>query len=266
MEWGIHEKMEKKSCAIYLSGTGNTKFCVEKFVKLLDENAPIFAIEDVVALAALKNYRYIVLGYPVQYSNAPKMVRDFIVRNAALWNGKKVFCLATMGAFSGDGAGCSARILKKCGAFVLGGLHLKMPDSVCDSKLLKKSKEEKTEIIRRAEEKIERAVLQIRNGNYPQNGLGLFPHLIGLFGQRLWFSDKTKNYSDKLKIDKVRCVGCGVCESVCPMKNLTIENQVAAPHGKCTMCYRCISGCPKKAITLVGKEVVEQYRLEKFIS
>ncbi len=183
-----------------------------------------------------------------------------------IWKGKKVFCLATMGAFSGDGAGCSARLLKKYGATVLGGLHLKMPDSVCDSKLLKKSKEEKIEIIRRAEEKIERAVLQIRSGKYPQNGLGFFPHLVGLLGQRLWFYGKTRSYSDKLKINKGRCVGCGVCESICPMKNLTIENQIATPHGKCTMCYRCISECPQQAITLVGKEVVEQYRLENFIS
>lgn len=42
-----------------------------------------------------------------------------------------------MGAFSGDGAGCTARLLKKYGAIILGGLHIKMPDSVCDSKLLK---------------------------------------------------------------------------------------------------------------------------------
>ncbi len=258
--------MEQKDCAIYLSGTGNTKFCVEKFVKSLDENAPIVAIEDESVLSAAAAYKNIVLGYPVQFSNLPKMVRDFILENKELWRGKKVFCLATMGAFSGDGAGCSARLLKKFGATILGGLHLKMPDSVCDSKLLKKSKEEKIEIIRRAEEKIEQAVLQIKSGKFPQDGLGFFPHFIGLFGQRLWFFGKTKNYSGKLKIDKTLCVGCGVCARLCPMKNLTVENQIAVPHGKCTMCYRCISRCPKKAITLVGKEVVEQYRLENFIS
>lgn len=50
----------------------------------------------------------IILGYPIQYSNAPYMVRDFINRNKQLWNGKKVLCVATMGLFSGDGAGCTA--------------------------------------------------------------------------------------------------------------------------------------------------------------
>ena len=52
---GIPEKMEKKCCAIYLSGTGNTKFCIEKFVKLSDKTAPVLAIEDEAALSALKN-------------------------------------------------------------------------------------------------------------------------------------------------------------------------------------------------------------------
>lgn len=46
------------------------------------------------------------------FSNAPIMVRDFIKLHSALWKEKKVLCVATMGLFSGDGAGCSARLLK----------------------------------------------------------------------------------------------------------------------------------------------------------
>lgn len=64
--------MEDKLCAIYLSGTGNTKFCVSKFVKLLDVNAPIVAIEYEAALTIAAACDIIVLGYPVQYSNAPQ--------------------------------------------------------------------------------------------------------------------------------------------------------------------------------------------------
>ncbi len=256
--------MEKKYCAIYLSGTGNTKFCVSKLIKLLDENAPIVAIEDDAVIHTVKTYENIIFGYPVQFSNAPKMVRDFILENKDLWRGKKVLCVATMGAFSGDGAGCAARLLKKCGAFILGGLHLKMPDSVCDSKLLKKSDEEKIQIIRHAEEKIERLVLQIKSGKFPQDGLSIFAHVAGLFGQRLWFYNKTKHYSGKLKIDQTLCVGCGNCVHICPMKNISLEGGDISTRGKCTMCYRCISLCPKKAITLVGKRIYQQYRAENY--
>ena len=67
------------------------------------------------------------------------MVRDFIKKHADLWKNKKALCVATMGLFSGDGAGCSARLLKRYGAEVVGGLHLHMPDSVCDVTLLKKT-------------------------------------------------------------------------------------------------------------------------------
>ena len=257
--------MEKKYCAIYLSGTGNTKFCISKLAKMLDENAPVVAIENRDAIPTVAAYENIILGYPVQFSNAPKMVRDFIAQNAALWKDKNVLCIATMGAFSGDGAGCAARLLKKCGATVLGGMHIKMPDSVCDSKLLKKSADENMLIINRAEEKIERTVLQIKSGKFPHDGLGIFAHVAGLFGQRLWFYSKTKRYSDKLKINKTVCTGCGKCVRVCPMKNLTVENGAVSPHGKCTMCYRCVSLCPQKAITLIGDEVVEQYRFENFM-
>ena len=258
--------MGEKWCAAYLSGTGNTEHCIKKLVCCLDASAPIIAIEDQAAATVIKEFDFIVLGYPVQFSNAPKMVRDFICRHASIWNGKKVLCVATMGAFSGDGAGCSARLLKKSGAIVLGGLHLKMPDSVCDSKLLKKSREENRKIIQQAEEKIERTVNKIKRGKFPQEGLNLFSHLAGLFGQRLWFYGKTKKYSDRLKINHTLCIGCGTCTNLCPMSNIEMKDHKAIAKGKCTMCYRCISKCPTRAITLIGKEVVEQYRLENFIT
>lgn len=99
----------------------------------------------------LKHHDFIVLAYPVQFSNAPIMVRDFIRHYSELWKGKKVLCVATMGLFSGDGAGCSARLLKKYGAKVIGGLHIHMPDSVCDVKLLKKPVEQNKKIVKAAD-------------------------------------------------------------------------------------------------------------------
>lgn len=260
----IHKSgRRQKMIGIYLSGTGNTKHCIEKLTKLLDRSAKTMPLECEDVVEEIRNTTTILLGYPIQYSNAPYMVRDFINKNSSLWKGKKIFCVATMGAFSGDGAGCTARLLKKYGAVILGGLHVKMPDSVCDSKLLKKTIEENKEIVIQADKKIEFAAQQIKQGNYPKNGLSFFSHIVGLLGQRLWFYGKTTGYTDKLKISE-KCTGCGVCTSLCPMKNISIIDGKAVADNKCTMCYRCISHCPQKAITLIGNEVKEQCQYEKY--
>lgn len=211
---------------IYLSGTGNTKHCVEKLVNLLDDTARCIPLETPYIINMLENEN-------------------------------------TMGLFSGDGTGCTARLLKKYGAEILGGLQIKMPDSVCDSKLLKKGIEENRQIVKNADKRIEQTAEQIKRRIYPKEGLSFIAHIKGLFGQRLWFYRKTIYYTDKLKISD-SCIGCGLCSKECPMKNIKMKENRAVPGKRCTMCYRCISLCPQKAITLLGKKVQEQCRLEKY--
>lgn len=241
---------------IFFSGTGNTRYCVKRFLEKCGGNA--YSIEDKAAVSALAEDNDIVLGYPVYYSNMPKIVRDFIEQNA--WGGKNVFIIATMGAFSGDGAGVSARILKKLGAKITGGLHVKMPDCIGDVKLLKRSHEENRETIKLASEKLDSAAEKLQNGEPPSEGLGFFDHITGLFGQRLWFYGKTKKYTQNPKIDRKQCVGCGACVRLCPMENITLRDRKAVSGNRCTMCYRCFSNCPRQAITIIGKKVIVQYK------
>ena len=248
---------------IYLSGTGNTKHCIEKLIHLLDETAQAIPIEREDAVNELSKHDFIVLAYPVQFSNVPIMVRDFIKQHSVLWKEKKVLCVATMGLFSGDGAGCSSRLLKKYGAKVVGGLHIHMPDSVCDVKLLKKSIEKNQEIIKAADKKIEKWAEKIKCSKYPKDGLYFYNRVAGFICQRFWCYRKTKDYSDKLKINH-NCTGCGLCVRLCPMENLGLQNGRAAAGNRCTMCYRCICSCPKQAITLLGNVVIEQCRYDRY--
>lgn len=250
---------------IYFSGTGNSKYCIEKFLQEYDSGAKAFSIESEELLIKIREHENLVFSYPVQFSNLPKIVKDFVDQHHQLWKNKRVFVIATMGLFSGDGAGLLARMLHQHGAVITGGLHLKMPDSISDEKALKRSIEKNRHLVADAGKKAAEAAYKTKNGTPPQEGIGPFYHLAGLFGQRLYFYNRTKHYTDQLKINTHKCTGCGLCAAVCPMKNITLVDGRAKSGNQCTMCYRCINRCPGQAITLLGKRVVEQCRIENYL-
>lgn len=251
---------------IYFSGTGNSRFALETFIKELDSSAAIVSIEDSTVMQQLGKADEIVFSYPVQYSAVPKFVRDFIEKTAELWKGKRVFVIATMAAFSGDGSGVLARLLKKHGAVITGGLHVRMPDSICDEKVFDRPFEKNRQAVAAAKQKAQKAADRYKSGHPCRQGLGVLPRFAGFISQRLWFGHRTlKYYSRGLKVDANKCVGCGKCAANCPTGNISVQGGKAVSGKKCTVCYRCVNQCPAQALTLLGKEVIKQTSVEKYL-
>ena len=148
---------------IYFSGTGNTKYCVNTLIKGLDEKGLAYSIEDKESIAKIRESEFIIFGYPIYYSNLPKIVKEYIINNKEIFINKKIFVVVTMGLFSGDGVGCSARVFKKIGAQVLGGIHVKMPDCIGDIRLLKKSDKVNYKIMAKAKRKLMRTAYKIKH-------------------------------------------------------------------------------------------------------
>lgn len=249
--------------AIYLSGTGNTRYIVNKLLDELGRKGTALPIESEDVKKAFDGDE-IILAYPTMFSNIPYLVRDFINKNQNEWKGKKIFLITTMGLFAGDGTGCAARLLKKYGAVITGGIQINMPDSIGDCKALKKTAEQNKVIVKKAEQRVAEIAKKMKEGRYPREGLSFWAHLAGLFGQRLWFYNKAMSYSNKLKIDGNKCVGCGICAKGCPKQNIKITDGKAVASSQCTMCYRCVSYCPSQAITLLGKTLHQQAGIEKY--
>lgn len=250
---------------IYFSGTGNSKYCLEYFLECYTDDYKIFSVEELNNNKELINEiskdENIFISYPVYFSSVPRILMEFVNNNRSIFNNKKVFIIATMYMFSGDGAGVLARELKKYKANIIGSLHLKMPDSISDGKLTCKTAENNANMIRKTKLKIEETVKLLKNGKYPKDGLSFLSLMLGYLSQRAWFGNR--DFSNKLKIDVNKCIGCGKCVKLCPMSNLNLnENKKSCSNNNCTLCYRCVNECPFQAITLFGKKVFSQYSIK----
>ena len=66
------------------------------------------------------------------------------------------------------------------------------------------------------------------------------------------------------EIDEFKCIGCGKCEKLCPMNNITLPNGRPVWGDNCTQCMACICYCPTEAIEYGKKSLGKpRYRFEK---
>lgn len=256
---------------VYFSGTGNTRYCIEKFLAGCREPSLAIAMEKADAfLSEIEKHETIIFAYPIYFSNIPKIVRDFIEDNASLWKGKKMFIICTMALFSGDGSGVSARLLQRYGADILGGIHIRMPDNICDERVLKRTYEKNCLLIQNAQDRMIQCSEDFMNGRYEKNGLGFFSRTAGLLIQRLWTYNRPRKFYCKVHIHKDKCIRCRQCVNVCPLNNLVLSKREDTDGIKtkdsCTLCYRCANLCPQQAITLMGKKVYVQHDIHEYIN
>lgn len=55
----------------------------------------------------------------------------------------------------------------------------------------------------------------------------------------------------RIKVDKNKCVDCGVCTQKCPMDVDLLDNARSRENGtECILCTECIKNCPKNAVKL----------------
>ncbi len=57
-----------------------------------------------------------------------------------------------------------------------------------------------------------------------------------------------ENEYDKGFYTDDRCKGCGICEKVCPNRNITMEDKRPQWNHHCHGCNACVAYCPTKAI------------------
>ncbi|PKN06196.1 MAG: 4Fe-4S ferredoxin, partial [Deltaproteobacteria bacterium HGW-Deltaproteobacteria-7] len=64
---------------------------------------------------------------------------------------------------------------------------------------------------------------------------------------------------DKSFLADEKCNSCGICEKICPARNIRIVSGKPVWQHRCEQCFACIQWCPEEAIQY-GKNTITKKR------
>ena len=239
----------KKLCLYFFSGTGMTKYVVDKFVNEFEQNGAIvdsFRIEEPDAHKnSLSEYDVLGIAYPIHSFNAPKIVIDF-VKQLPNSNGMNTFIIHTAGEENMINYASSDLLIKKLnkrGYKVFHNKLIEMPSNF----VVKYEDERVKSILNKANEDIPHIANEIMELKHYDMQKTLRSKIITLIGRVEWFGARTLG---KIYYADNNCVRCGHCINICPNKNIVMNKNSVCFKWRCGLCMRCIYQCPKNAISI----------------
>jgi len=223
----------------YFSGTGNSLYVAKSISKELG-NCEIISMTK--PFNSIKIYDSVGFIYPTYYWGLPKRVIEF-VNNLKLNNNKNTYyySIATYGGLAGNAVyQMYELLLDKHNIKLNFGEKLKMfanyvvayDMSVKIDKITKKSNEKLSTIINS---------IKKRKGNNINKLTKIFKSM------NEKFIKEVSNMDNDFTVNN-NCIGCNICEQVCPVKNIEMVNNRPEYKHHCEQCVACIQFCPQKAI------------------
>ena len=239
---------------IYFSGTGNSRYTAEQ-IGTLTGDAVYDAAGDIRDRTgtALSDTRPYVFVAPVYVSAPPLEWMEFLKKSRFEGNRKAYFVMTCAGGMGASPAYCR-RLAEEAGLCYMGTASVILPQNYI-AFFTTKTPEENRAILAAA-----RPVIQDLSGKISRSEP--FPDP----GMKKWEVRSTEMvlkpyYRWFIRAKKFRveesCVGCGKCETVCPLGNISMVDNRPRWGDRCTHCMACINRCPKDAIeygkTTAGK-------------
>lgn len=232
-----------KTNLFYFSATGNSLILARDLAAALPE-AQLFSIPQVIHGEPDLDADTIGLVFPVYYCGLPRIVSDFI-KKLDPDKIKYLFAVCSYGGSAGSTLTETREQLRAAGIAMNAGYQVVMPGNyIVNYGAFEKDKQDK--MLLDEKETVRQIAEDIRaQKNKPAKQGGLLNMII-----RAVYHSNLKKFPtlDKNFTAGDQCNGCGVCERVCPVENIRMEDCRPQWNGNCEHCLACIQWCPREAI------------------
>lgn len=232
-----------KNVIYYFSGTGNSFFVAKQLAEALPEC-------EVISVAAAnpkmpdRETERIGFVYPTYGGGLPhkmaKFICDMDFTNISKQN-MYVFAVATFGTVPLNAVRDVPSLLRLKGFLLSYGVCLPMPENYI---LMFNRSKHTEEILAESKERIQRISEKILKKERMKK-IGKPIPLFRLF--HLIFMSGVKRTAAKYRIE-ASCTGCGQCEQLCPVGNISMKNGKPEFGSSCEACMACLQYCPQRAI------------------
>ncbi|UNC91087.1 EFR1 family ferrodoxin [Candidatus Contubernalis alkaliaceticus] len=251
----------KKASIFYFSGTGNTWWVSETFVRIFNEKgitASAYSVEKINGSRAgriISESDLVGFGFPTHGSDLPFIMKEFFQELPPVKN-KRTFIFCTQWMWSGDGARVAEEFLDEKQFNIFWAEHFFMPSNVCVSvtRFLPYTNDRMkiSKTLAKTEKRIRGFIHKIMNERPFRRGFNRISEASGAF-QRVPFRRFFERLRDDIFYEKSLCIRCRKCARLCPSGNLIFEGKELKTKGICILCLRCYSFCPVSAITYMNK-------------
>lgn len=225
----------------YFSATGNS-------LKAASDIAARYAHSELVKIDRKKviehpESRIVGFVFPVYMGGLPNIIDNFL-KNFPFQKGVYYFSVATYYTYKGFALSVANEILSDKGIKLSYGNYI--PTIGNCLKEYEVSIEKRPEKLKRAQiitnkiaDDIEHKV-ENRQIKYCRLSEKLHKGLFNLF-----FKDAYKKFTLE-----DTCIGCKICEKICPVNNVSFKENKPVWGEDCEVCHACVHWCPKNAINL----------------
>lgn len=226
----------------YFSATGNSLKLAQDIAQAHEE-AQLIPITPDTSVDVHPSDTKIGFIFPVYMGVLPELVKSFLEVFPAQ---KDVyyFAVSTYYTYKGIALSVVNKLLREKGAELSYSNAVSTVGTCLMEYEVKASK--RPHILQRAEEQTGMIVEEIRKNsrNTSSKGCTVATRLHEKVF-RFFFADAHQ----KFNVEE-NCVGCGKCEKVCPVQNISLQQGRPVWGANCQACHACVHWCPRNAIHL----------------